>query len=125
MKPKIDKADAKFSQYIRLRDMACVRCGSPVELNDKGLPITHQCSHFWGRRNENTRFDADNADCNCFTCHRYFGENPAAFTEFKREQLGDERFDALALRAHIAKKRDREMEFIRAKELLKNLMEER
>ena len=37
---KIDKADKVFSQYIRLRDKRCMRCGSAVQFNEKGLPIS-------------------------------------------------------------------------------------
>ena len=56
---KRDKADVVFSQYIRLRDMECKRCHSPVQVNDKGLPVTHQASHFQGRKKESTRFDEE------------------------------------------------------------------
>jgi 5-methylcytosine-specific restriction endonuclease McrA len=71
----IDQSDKVFSQYIRKRDGKCKRCGSLVQFNDKGLPITHQASHFFGRANEATRHDPDNVDCLCGGCHQIWGGN--------------------------------------------------
>ena len=41
------------------------------------------CSHFWGRKAESVRFDSENTDCLCFTCHNNFEMNPAEYVEWK------------------------------------------
>lgn len=107
-KTTIDPADQWFSKYIRLSQGKCQRCGSPVELNDKGDPISHQCSHFYGRRKESTRFDEKNCDCLCGGCHMYLTANPAEFRDWKLNQLGQEEFDKLTLRSNTPQKKDRE-----------------
>lgn len=123
MKISLDKADQKFSQYIRLRDKKCMRCGSLVELNDKGLPISHQASHYWSRRNENTRFESDNVDCLCFYCHSLWGgDYRDEYKEFKIKKLGIERYKSLDVQAHTICKKDRKMSLLKAKALLKSIL---
>lgn len=122
MKIKIDPADKVFSQYIRLRDGRCMRCGSAVRVNDKGLPVSHQCSHYYGRKMESVRFDPDNADALCMACHITWGSTMRfAYDEFKLRQLGQERFDALKLRALTTKKKDRKMSLLIVQQLLKEV----
>lgn len=124
MKLKIDPADKVFSQYVRKRDRFCLRCGSPVEFNDKGLPVSHQASHYYGRAKESTRFDPFNVDCLCMGCHLMWGSTDReAYRAFKIKQLGQEEFDLLTLRAGTYKKKDRKFEYLIAKELLKSLGE--
>lgn len=118
---KRDKADDVFSKYIRLRDMACRRCHSPVRLNDKGMPITHQASHFMGRRKENTRFNELNVDTLCGGCHSYFTAHPALHYEWQIEQKGKETVGELILWSGMHKKKDRELDFIYWNERLKEL----
>lgn len=111
---KIDAADKAFSQWIRLRDMKCMRCHSPVQLNDSGVPITHQNSHYFGRGREGTRFEPDNCDTLCHGCHRFWEkEDREAYRQFKIQQLGEKRHAALQLQANSYHKKDREMEKIR------------
>ena len=120
---KIDKADRVFSEYIRLRDGVCVRCKSPVIFNEKGLPITHQNSHYYGRGAENTRFDMDNCDCLCFSCHIIWGSKDREdYREFKLKQLGKDRFDLLLLKSKTYHKKDRKMEIIKANILKDELL---
>lgn len=122
MRIKLDPADRVFSQYIRKRDGKCLRCGSIVQFNDKGLPITHQNSHYYGRGKESTRFDPENCDTLCHGCHQYWGSTYREdYRNFKIEQLGKARFDALTLRANSYKKKDRKMALIEAKALLESL----
>lgn len=122
MNIKIDKADSTFSQYIRLRDMKCMRCSSPVRLNDKGLPASHTNSHYFGRGRENTRFDPQNADTLCMACHRIWAsDDREGYRNFKIKQLGKKAFENLCIRAEMYCKRDRKMAYIVAKELLKSL----
>lgn len=102
---RIDPADIVFSIYIRTRDGRCVRCDNVMRYNDQGKPNAFTCSHYFGRRNEVTRFDLDNCDTLCKGCHGYYEEhNKKAYTDFKREQLGEERFDELVLRGNATMK---------------------
>lgn len=121
-KVKIDSADTIFSWYIRLRDRECVRCHSPVRSNEKGLPISHECSHYFGRGKENTRFDPDNCDCLCTGCHQYWGSaDKEGYRQFKINQLGENAFNMLLIRSNTTVKKDRKLSLIIAKELLKEV----
>lgn len=110
MKIKIDAADKLFSQYIRLRDMKCLRCGSAVKLNAKGLPISHQASHFQGRGKENTRFDPDNVCTLDMGCHMYFTAHPAEHYQWQLERLGQKKIDELILKSNTYVKKDRKLQ---------------
>lgn len=124
MKIKIDKADIKFSQYIRLRDKKCVRCNFPIKLNDIGLPLNNQCSHYFGRGKEGTRFEPDNCDALCFGCHQEWGSNDReSYRQFKIKQLGEQRFKTLQLQAYSYHKKDRFIELIKWKAMLEKLIE--
>jgi hypothetical protein len=104
MKIKISKEDQIFSEYIRTRDnWTCARCGRVCKVGDEKL-YRLDCSHFWGRANQATRYDEENADAHCFTCHNYLGANPHEFREWKLKQLGAERYKALERRARSVKK---------------------
>lgn len=121
-KIKRDKADTVFSQYIRLRDRECRRCHSPVQLNDKGLPISHQASHFMSRRKENTRFDESNVDTLCGGCHQYFTANPAEHYQWQVKMKGQNLVDLLIFRSNLPKKKDRQMDFLYWKERLQEVL---
>lgn len=122
MRVKIDLADKTFSQYIRLRDRSCARCGSLVELNNAGLPVSHQASHYYGRVREATRFDPENVDCLCYGCHKIWGsDDKEGYRQFKIKQLGQRNFDLLTLRAGQYQKKDRKLALIQAKLLLKSI----
>lgn len=114
MKIKVDKADQLFSQYVRIRDGRCMRCSSLVEFNVKGMPVTHQASHFYGRGRENTRFDVQNVDTLCFGCHQLWGSTDReSYRAFKLKQLGQKRFDTLMIQANMYCKKDRKLEAIK------------
>lgn len=122
-KIKIDKADAKFSEFIRRRDKYCMRCGKSGT-GDYGI-VGLQNSHYFGRGRENTRFDPENCDTLCFYCHLVWGsEDREAYREFKINQLGEERHTALMIRARTYKRKDRMASFFVAKQLLKDLEHE-
>ena len=123
MKVKIDKADSVFSQFIRLRDKKCMRCGSPVKFNAKGDPISHQASHFQGRGKEPTRFDEENVDCLCGGCHMYFTAYPAEHYVWQVGYKGQKRVDAIVLRSNQYMKKDRVMAQIYWTERYKQLKE--
>lgn len=114
----IDKADKVFSQYIRLRDKKCLRCGSPVQFNAKGLPVTHQASHFQGRGKENTRFSPDNVCTLCTGCHMYFTAHPYEHTEWQVKRLGQDKVDQVILASNLYCKKDRDSEAVYWKQQL-------
>lgn len=107
---KLDKADKLFSQWVRLRDRQCMRCGSPVKFNPKGLPVSHQASHFMGRRKEATRYEPLNVDCLDTGCHSYFTANPAEHYQWQVKMKGQEAVDRLILLSNSYKKKDRQSE---------------
>ena len=123
MKIRLDKADKAFSLYIRLRDGKCVRCGRRGEEDKDGNPIIGlQCSHYFGRANENTRFNEANCDSLCFGCHEFWGSrNHEDYRKFKIKQLGEKGFDDLVIQAYLHKKKDRKLSYVIAKELLKKI----
>lgn len=124
MKIKLDAADKVFSQYVRLRDRECKRCHSPVKFNDKGLPITHQASHFQGRGKENTRFNEFNVDTLCGGCHQYFTANPAEHYQWQVLTKGQDMVDSLILASNMYVKKDRKLQQMFWSQKLKELMEE-
>lgn len=59
-KKQLDKI---FSKYIRLRDWnQCITCGGPG----------NQAGHFMSRRFNNTRFNEQNVNCQCYRCNVIF-----------------------------------------------------
>ena len=86
-------ADDRFSVHIRTRDGKCLRCNGEYRLT---------CSHFHGRTLSLTRFDPENCDTFCLWCHdiletkKNLGQE---YYQFKLLQLGQEKFDALKVRA--------------------------
>lgn len=104
---KSDPADKLFSQWIRRRDRECIRCFSPVFFNEKGVPKSHQNSHYFGRAKQGTRFEPDNCDTLCHGCHRLWEkEDREDYREFKINQLGEERFNSLRLQSQLYHKKD-------------------
>lgn len=120
---KRDKADNVFSQYIRLRDRECRRCHSPVEWNAKGLPVTHQASHFQGRGKEATRFDEENVDTLCGGCHMYFTSHPAEHYQWQVHVKGQKAVDMIVLRSNTYQKKDRQLAYLYWNQRLKEFME--
>lgn len=114
---KRDKADSLFSKYVRLSQKECVHCHrrGTGDLSIEGL----QASHFHGRRKESTRYDLENVDCLCISCHRYFTEHKTEYEQWKLEQLGQKEYDLLLLRANNYMRKDRKMEAIKWKLALK------
>jgi len=91
----ISPADKAFSLYIRTKaGWKCVRCGRYAE--GQGI----HAAHFHARRKESVRFDEENVDVLCANCHRYFTNHYTEHKEWKIEQLGQDKYDLLALRAN-------------------------
>ena len=116
---KLSALDVQFSKFIRLRDgLTCQRCKKQYVAGDRGL----HCSHFIGRANHQTRFDPENCDALCWGCHQYFETHKAsAYRDWKIEQLGQERFDALIERSRRIDKFDRDATRVRVLELVKSV----
>lgn len=120
-----DKADDIFSKYIRLRDGKCLRCGSPVKFNEKGDPISHNASHFQGRRKEATRFNPLNCDTLCFSCHQYFTANPAEHYLWQVQKKGQVTVNEIIVRSNSYKKKDRKFDALIWGQAYKDLKNER
>lgn len=118
---KIDQADQHFSKYVRLYAGECRRCHSKVLLNESGDPISHQASHFQGRRKEATRFDLDNVDCLCGGCHMYFTANPYEHVQWQIETKGQDKVNEIIVRSNSYKKKDRKLEAMIWKQAYKDL----
>lgn len=89
LKTKRDKYDATFSRLIRLRDGMCMHCG-------KVLPVERlECSHIISRSSAALRHDPRNAKALCFTCHRWWHENPLDAAEWVKGILGADHYDHL------------------------------
>ncbi len=107
---KNDPADKYFSIYIRLRDKKCMRCFSPVRFNSRGLPVSHQASHFQSRRKEATRFEPMNVDTLCENCHRHLTAHPREHYEWQVREKGQRVVDEVITFSNIYKKKDRKAE---------------
>lgn len=121
MRIKLDKTDQLFSKYIRTRDnWTCQRCGKVYTPPTNAL----HCSHYVGRGRESTRYDPDNSTALCYGCHSYFdGAGKEEYRNFKIKQLGQEGFNALILRSNMYKKKDRKLDLIVVKQMIKELEE--
>lgn len=90
---KEKKLDDAFSLFIRNKyNWTCERCGLRVP------PPTNkiQCSHFYSRSIRPTRFEEDNADCFCQTCHmQWENRKNAEYYDWKLEKLGTVKFKRL------------------------------
>jgi hypothetical protein len=112
---KRDRADILWSEYLREKVGHCEIC-----YKTEGLEL----SHFFGRRNESTRFDPENCDILCNYHHRNFHENPGDYKDWKLKKMGQKRYDALVIRAKaVYHKKDRNMEVIKIKALMKSQKE--
>ena len=110
-KIKRDRADELWSKYLRKKHPTCEYCK---------IRPSSQCSHFYGRRNENTRFDEENCDAVCFACHNFFHENPPIYVDWKKRKLGEQKFKLLQFRAEVQyHKKDRKLALIYIKKLIK------
>ncbi len=119
---KTDKADSTFAEAIKTRDKwTCQRCKTDYTHSESKQGL--DCSHYFGRQAQGTRFEPDNCIALCRGCHNYWDEiDKEGYREFKTKQLGQERFESLRLQANTYKKKDYKMRLIEAREYLK-LME--
>ena len=89
------KADAVFSQYIRLREadeggtVACVTCQKLLHWKDA------HCGHFVKRQHRSVRFDEKNCNVQCLRCNFFLSGNDAAYAVFIIDRYGRETYDEL------------------------------
>lgn len=93
------KLDAVFSKYIRTKYSkngicACFTCGKKMTIAQA------QNGHFVARSYLATRFDEDNCRPQCVGDNLFGNGKPLDFEEHLREEIGDERVDALKQRRH-------------------------
>lgn len=123
LKAKLDK---EFSLYIRLRDsrqygyryFKCPTCGRilPFEKAD--------CSHYFSRRSNATRFDEDNCMAECAYDNRFNSEHLHKLREAVIARIGEQRFQLLEWKHNQTKKwTDYELkELIKYYKMLNNKM---
>lgn len=97
------QADRLFSQRIKERDGACVRCGSVEFL---------QCAHILSRSYKAIRTDERNAVTLCRSCHVYFTHRPLEWEQWVRESFGG-LWDELRAKALTYEKVDWRAEVVR------------
>jgi hypothetical protein len=88
-KALVKKLDTVHSQYIRLRDGACVICNNKERL---------QCGHLFTRAAYSTRWDLDlegNCHANCAPCNIRHEYDPYMFNEWYIRKFGKGRWDDL------------------------------
>ena len=92
MKTKIKPADTAFSRCVReAHDWTCERCNAQHERGSMGL---HN-SHIYSRRHRTIRWCKENTQALCFSCHQWFGGNPADSGQWITELLGEGFIDRL------------------------------
>lgn len=107
MKIKISKVDKLFSDIVRARaNWTCERCGRRHDPTDPHSRMGLHCSHYWGRGHKATRFDFSNVSALCFGCHLHFHANPKEHMEWFEGRIGQDKADALRLKAHKPTKID-------------------
>lgn len=77
------KADAIFSQFIRLRDNGkCYTCGLQKSYKEM------QNGHFVPRQYKSLRYDEVNCHCQCYACNMLYNGQPSAYAKRLEEDYG-------------------------------------
>lgn len=95
---KIFPADTAFSLVIRTKHKKCMMCGR-LGHGDNGI-FGLQASHYFSRGKWSVRYDEENVDVLCISCHKKVHQQPGIYEEWKIDQLGDNGFGLLTLRAN-------------------------
>jgi len=91
------KAQILFNKMIRKRDEnePCISCGKPILEGDM------DAGHYFPTKGfDALRFDPDNVHGEHSGCNRFDESHLIGYTHNLPERIGDERYDALCLRAH-------------------------
>lgn len=123
-KMKRSKADELFSLYIRFfYKWTCQLCHWQADEDMPEERYRLDSAHFFGRGQQSTRFDPENAVAACKACHTTHLNGPghAVHEDLMRKVLGDRRFDLLWVRGHATGKRPDEqlMKIVWTEELKK------
>lgn len=100
----IERLDTAFSLYIRLRDAMpggrtrCISCGREFPFEQM------QAGHYHSRRSYSTRWDELNVHSQCSVCNCNQCGNIVGYTPNLIAKIGQERFDALRIRANQIRK---------------------
>ena len=114
-KSLIRKLDQVFSLYIRTRDNnRCVQCGSFDNPT---------CGHLFSRVNYSTRWDEENAYCQCSGDNLRHEMEFEPFRRIVEARLGKEGYDALYQR-HISIKKFKDYDLMEMIDLYKNKLQE-
>ena len=102
MKISIHRLDTLFAHVIKQRDRwTCQRCGK-VFIPGKAQGL--DTSHVVGRRHKSVRWHPLNAKAVCFTCHRWWHENPTESGKWAEAFLGPEKYaELIALKNETVK----------------------
>ena len=89
----LTKADNEFSKWLReQRSYTCENCGIYHEPPTRLI----QNSHYIGRSHKATRFDPDNCDVLCATCHHNWeSQKQYGYRDWKIKKMGQEAHDEL------------------------------
>ena len=86
----IKYADKWFSLYIREKGgYQCFTCGAKMEHGDHVM----QCGHLFSRVAFSTRWDEDNAECQCSGCNMYHEHNPHRFVLNYIQKYGQDKYE--------------------------------
>lgn len=95
--------DEKFKTLVKERGCwICVRCKKNYSNNRRLL----HASHFWGVAHSATRFDFENVDPLCYTCHYGDKKNgwehnkAGEYRDFMIAKLGPKKYDELRRKAN-------------------------
>ena len=100
---RVATLDTIFSKCIRERsDWICEYdgCRYCENLSFRYEPGGLHNSHFKGRRKRSTRWFPDNCEAFCMKRHEYMGDNPDEYSDWKRRQFAEWKYDDLVLRAN-------------------------
>lgn len=101
MKLRRTKADALFSDYIRIRDRwTCQRCFKKYEPPTQAL----HAAHCFSRSNRSTRFEPRNAISLCYGCHSFIDRNAEEKIAFFKKKLGEKRYELLRIKSKLPEK---------------------
>ena len=101
---KVDMTDTLFSKYVRLLEGGYCRVCKKYFGLTQGLHV----HHYKSRGKRSVRWDRDNACALCTYDHFKIQHNEAANTELFLNILGQERFEALLIRAETLHKYTKE-----------------
>lgn len=90
-------ADKKFSDWLRERNnYTCEKCGYYEEPPTKRI----QNSHYIGRAHKATRYDPENCDVFCASCHHLWEDaKQYDYRDWKIKKLGKKKHDELIKKA--------------------------